>query len=251
MSRAPILAALDRLPRFALAALPTPLERAANLSRALGVDLWVKRDDLTGLALGGNKVRKLEYLVGDALAARRDVAADHGRGPVELLPRDGRGGGARRAPRPPAPARHRRGAGPGQPAPRPPARRGHPVHRRHGPVLRGDETPPRGVGRRRPRRRRRALRGVHPRGVARRRARDRGVRPGRGRVGRTVPRRRDPPRPPVRRGGIGQHARGPARGRARSRRRARADAAPRGLRQRALRTSSARRSASSPRPPRP
>src|SRR5271155_1003234 len=68
MSRAPVLAALDRLPRFALAALPTPLERAANLSRALGVDLWIKRDDLTGLALGGNKVRKLEYLVGDALA---------------------------------------------------------------------------------------------------------------------------------------------------------------------------------------
>jgi len=68
VSRAPVLAALDRLPRFVLAALPTPLERAANLSRALGVDLWIKRDDLTGLALGGNKVRKLEYLVGDALA---------------------------------------------------------------------------------------------------------------------------------------------------------------------------------------
>lgn len=68
MSRAPVLAALDRLPRFALGTLPTPLERAANLSRALGIDLWIKRDDLTGLALGGNKVRKLEYLVGDALA---------------------------------------------------------------------------------------------------------------------------------------------------------------------------------------
>jgi D-cysteine desulfhydrase family pyridoxal phosphate-dependent enzyme len=61
---------LDRLPRFSLAALPTPLERAPRLSRSLGVDLWIKRDDLTGLAFGGNKVRKLEFLVGDALEAR-------------------------------------------------------------------------------------------------------------------------------------------------------------------------------------
>jgi len=68
VSRSPIVAALDRLPRFPLAALPTPLEHAANLSRTLGIRLWIKRDDLTGLALGGNKVRKVEYLVGDALA---------------------------------------------------------------------------------------------------------------------------------------------------------------------------------------
>lgn len=61
---------LSRLPRFPLAALPTPLERASNLSRRLGIDLWVKRDDLTGLAFGGNKVRKLEFLVGDALRER-------------------------------------------------------------------------------------------------------------------------------------------------------------------------------------
>ncbi|HLJ58821.1 MAG TPA: pyridoxal-phosphate dependent enzyme [bacterium] len=68
MSRSPIVATLDRLPRFPLAVLPTPLEHAANLSRALDIQLWIKRDDLTGLALGGNKVRKIEYLVGDALA---------------------------------------------------------------------------------------------------------------------------------------------------------------------------------------
>jgi L-cysteate sulfo-lyase len=50
---------------------PTPLERAPRLATALGLgedDLWVKRDDLTGLGGGGNKVRKLEWLAGTALA---------------------------------------------------------------------------------------------------------------------------------------------------------------------------------------
>jgi 1-aminocyclopropane-1-carboxylate deaminase/D-cysteine desulfhydrase-like pyridoxal-dependent ACC family enzyme len=60
--------ALDRLPRQTLASLPTPFGRAVNLSDQLGVDLWIKRDDLTGLAFGGNKVRSAEYLVGDAVA---------------------------------------------------------------------------------------------------------------------------------------------------------------------------------------
>jgi L-cysteate sulfo-lyase len=55
------------LPRVVLANLPTPLERLDNLSRELGVELWIKRDDLTGLATGGNKTRKLEYLIADAL----------------------------------------------------------------------------------------------------------------------------------------------------------------------------------------
>ena len=60
--------------RFALAALPTPLQRARRLERALGVDaLFVKRDDLTGFSLGGNKIRKLEYLMGDALSRGTDV----------------------------------------------------------------------------------------------------------------------------------------------------------------------------------
>lgn len=60
-------ASLVRLPRASLAFLPTPLYRAQNLSRLLGIDLWIKRDDLTGLAFGGNKVRKLEFILGDAL----------------------------------------------------------------------------------------------------------------------------------------------------------------------------------------
>lgn len=58
------------LPTFALTQLPTPLHPLPNFSRWLnaGVEVWVKRDDLTGLALGGNKLRKLTYLVADALA---------------------------------------------------------------------------------------------------------------------------------------------------------------------------------------
>ncbi len=67
-TQAALQASLDRLPRHPLAALPTPFGRAANLSQTLDIDLWVKRDDLTGLALGGNKVRSAEYLVGDAVA---------------------------------------------------------------------------------------------------------------------------------------------------------------------------------------
>lgn len=55
------------LPRARLATLPTPLERGPELPG--GARLWVKRDDLTGLGLGGNKARKLEFLCGEALAA--------------------------------------------------------------------------------------------------------------------------------------------------------------------------------------
>jgi D-cysteine desulfhydrase family pyridoxal phosphate-dependent enzyme len=64
-----------------LASLPTPLERADRLGRALGLDpgrLWVKRDDCTGLATGGNKVRKLELLVADALATGCDILVTAG-----------------------------------------------------------------------------------------------------------------------------------------------------------------------------
>src|SRR3954452_2750226 len=61
------LAALGGRPRAALAALPTPLERAERLSEELGVEVWLKRDDVGSLGLAGNKVRKLEFLFGDAL----------------------------------------------------------------------------------------------------------------------------------------------------------------------------------------
>ena len=50
-----------------LARLPTPIERIPALSDSLGVEVWVKRDDLTGSTLGGNKVRKLEFSLAAAL----------------------------------------------------------------------------------------------------------------------------------------------------------------------------------------
>jgi L-cysteate sulfo-lyase len=60
---------LSRFPRVKLCHAPTPLEKMGNLSRLLGgPTLWIKRDDCTGIATGGNKVRKLEFLIGEALA---------------------------------------------------------------------------------------------------------------------------------------------------------------------------------------
>ncbi len=62
-----VLASLDHVPRSRLATLPTALERGPGLPG--GARLWVKRDDLTGLGVGGNKARKLEFLCGEALRA--------------------------------------------------------------------------------------------------------------------------------------------------------------------------------------
>lgn len=60
---------LARFPRVRLFPTPTPLEKLANLSRHLGgPEIWIKRDDCTVVATGGNKVRKLEWLVGEAQA---------------------------------------------------------------------------------------------------------------------------------------------------------------------------------------
>ena len=62
-------ALLDRLPRARLGFFPTPLQRLDRLSERLGINLYIKRDDFTGISLfGGNKVRKLEYLLGQAVA---------------------------------------------------------------------------------------------------------------------------------------------------------------------------------------
>jgi L-cysteate sulfo-lyase len=60
---------LAQFPRIKLCQAPTPLEFLPNLTKSLGgPDIWIKRDDLTGMGGGGNKVRKLEYLAGDAVA---------------------------------------------------------------------------------------------------------------------------------------------------------------------------------------
>ncbi len=64
---------LGRFPRVRFAHLPTPLEHMPNLSRHLGgPELWIKRDDCTGMSTGGNKTRKLEFLMAEA----RDQGAD-------------------------------------------------------------------------------------------------------------------------------------------------------------------------------
>ena len=69
-----LLSRLDKLPRFSLAQLPTPLHPLKNFGRLLdGPELWMKRDDLSGLTGGGNKTRKLEFLVGDALKQGADT----------------------------------------------------------------------------------------------------------------------------------------------------------------------------------
>ncbi len=70
---------LESMPRFVCAHLPTPLEPLKRLSAHLGgPNIWIKRDDCTGLASGGNKARKLEYLLGDALAQGADTLITHG-----------------------------------------------------------------------------------------------------------------------------------------------------------------------------
>lgn len=70
---------LDKWPRAALAQLPTPIHRLDNFARRLDSgELWIKRDDLTGLEGGGNKTRKLEFLVGDALESGADMLVTAG-----------------------------------------------------------------------------------------------------------------------------------------------------------------------------
>ena len=57
---------LSSFPRLSLGTFPTPIQRLDRISQLLNVNVYVKRDDLTGLGLGGNKIRKLEYLLADA-----------------------------------------------------------------------------------------------------------------------------------------------------------------------------------------
>jgi 1-aminocyclopropane-1-carboxylate deaminase len=74
-----LLLALDQRAKAPLAQLPTPLHRLENFGRELDLsDLWIKRDDLTGLEGGGNKTRKLEFLVGDAIESGCDMLVTAG-----------------------------------------------------------------------------------------------------------------------------------------------------------------------------
>ena len=66
------LAGIARFPRARLGHAPTPIDAAPNLGAALGIDLRIKRDDCTGLAFGGNKVRQREFHFGEAQARGAD-----------------------------------------------------------------------------------------------------------------------------------------------------------------------------------
>lgn len=59
--------------KLSLGLFPTPIHKLENISRLLNVEVFVKRDDMTGLGLGGNKVRKLEYLLAEARAQGAEV----------------------------------------------------------------------------------------------------------------------------------------------------------------------------------
>jgi D-cysteine desulfhydrase len=64
---------LDAFPRFPLSLVPTPCHRLSALSERYGVELYCKRDDMTGFGFGGNKSRKLEFLIGEAMEHRCDT----------------------------------------------------------------------------------------------------------------------------------------------------------------------------------
>lgn len=69
----------SKVPRFKLATLPTPLQFMEKVTESLGgPNIYLKRDDETGLAFGGNKVRKLEFIIADALEKKADVIITSG-----------------------------------------------------------------------------------------------------------------------------------------------------------------------------
>jgi D-cysteine desulfhydrase family pyridoxal phosphate-dependent enzyme len=74
-----VISRLDKIPSIKLATLPTPLEESPRLANKIGLSkLFIKRDDLTGLAGGGNKARKLEYDFAEVINGRHDVVITAG-----------------------------------------------------------------------------------------------------------------------------------------------------------------------------
>ena len=111
LTPADVRAAAERLPRVRLAHLPTPLEELPRFAAKIGggVRVFVKRDDCTGLVLGGNKARHNEFLLGDAVdQGLRHVRVGRRRA-VEQLPPDRRGvrEARPRMPALPQPAHHK------------------------------------------------------------------------------------------------------------------------------------------------
>ncbi len=73
-----VSALLSKFPRVELVRWETPIHYLPRVSKELGVEVYVKRDDLTGFGIGGNKLRKLEFLLGDALARGCDTVITTG-----------------------------------------------------------------------------------------------------------------------------------------------------------------------------
>mgnify|MGYP003337551279 CR=1 FL=1 len=65
-------------PRQPLAQLPTPMHRLDRLTDEVGTNIWLKRDDMTDMVASGNKIRKLEYSIGQAIADKADVLVTWG-----------------------------------------------------------------------------------------------------------------------------------------------------------------------------
>lgn len=66
---------IESFPRIRLGILPTSIHKLENISRLLGRNLYIKRDDMTGLGLGGNKIRKLKFLLAAAAAGKLSMKA--------------------------------------------------------------------------------------------------------------------------------------------------------------------------------
>lgn len=64
---------LQRFPKLTISLLPTPLHKLEKLSKEFPANIYCKRDDLTGFAFGGNKTRKLDFLIGDAIKRKADT----------------------------------------------------------------------------------------------------------------------------------------------------------------------------------
>lgn len=64
---------IDSFPRLSLGIFPTPIHKLENISRLLDREIYIKRDDMSGLGLGGNKTRKLEFLLADARARGAEI----------------------------------------------------------------------------------------------------------------------------------------------------------------------------------
>lgn len=69
----PVVSVLKNFPRLDFSLLPTPIHKLERLSTMLGANIYCKRDDLTGFAMGGNKTRKLDFLIAEALDQGKDT----------------------------------------------------------------------------------------------------------------------------------------------------------------------------------